>query len=136
MQEETSFQVSPFLSMSQCSKTFESSWEVRPRIPVFLPIRNTLGLNVFCTCTPEYTLQEEWLKSVSSHCGRKPRGVKNKKFCEKSKNTHCQVNHPDKIELNQKLLKSASKFIKQRQKISIFKLKKHLLVVGNSPKID
>ena len=56
MQEETSFQVSPFLSMSQCSKTFESSWEVRPRIPVFLPIRNTLGLNVFCTCTPEYTL--------------------------------------------------------------------------------
>ena len=33
MQEETSFQVSPFLSISQCSKTFESSWEFGLRIP-------------------------------------------------------------------------------------------------------
>ena len=38
MQEETSFQVSPFLSMSQCSKTFESSWEIRPKIPALVQL--------------------------------------------------------------------------------------------------
>ena len=40
MQEETSFQVSPFLSMSQCSKTFESSWEVCPRVPTLDALAN------------------------------------------------------------------------------------------------
>ena len=32
MQEETSFHVSPFLSMSQTSKAFESSWEICPKV--------------------------------------------------------------------------------------------------------
>ena len=33
MQEETSFQVSPFLSMSQLKKAFESIWDFRLKIP-------------------------------------------------------------------------------------------------------
>ena len=33
MQEETSFQVSPFLSLSQLSKAFESSWDFCPKVP-------------------------------------------------------------------------------------------------------
>ena len=33
MQEETSLQVSPFLSLSQLSKAFESSWDFCPKVP-------------------------------------------------------------------------------------------------------
>ena len=40
---------------------------------------------------------------------------KEQKFCEKLKNTHCQVDHPAKIELNQKPLRNSSKFLKKWQ---------------------
>ena len=35
---------------------------------------------------------------------------KGQKFCEEFKNTHCQVDHPAKVEQNQKPLKNASKY--------------------------
>ena len=37
------------------------------------------------------------------------------KFCEKIKNTNCQVDHPAKIEKNQKPLGNSSKFLKKWQ---------------------
>ena len=40
---------------------------------------------------------------------------KDQKFCEKFKNTNCQVDHPAKIEENQKPLRNSSKFLKKWQ---------------------
>ena len=70
------------------------------------------------TLTQQEESQLSVSKVVSNHCGCTLRGVKGVKRSEilwKYKNTHCQVDHPAKIEKNKK--KNSKKCIKIHQKM-------------------